>query len=312
VSRLLSVPLVGTNHTPISEFLQYSPLRARWFNPLLLKYNAWFYGRCAFVSSPSQSVLDDLALTGFHAAHCVVSNPVDVQTFTPATRAERNRFKRKYGFSDFTVLYAGRLAAEKRVDLLVRAVARARSSVPPITLAIVGKGRAEDGLRSLARSLGIADRVTFVGFVASDATLAEIYKASDIFCIMSPAESQSLAAMQGMACRLPVIGVRAWGLAEYLARAGGIVVEPNDIGAVAWQLEELFQKPDLRDSVAEQGNVFVQRFATSHIAREWEQIYGDVVRGYHGVDEGQARGHAVLQSGAPTGAEDAHHRTAAH
>src|SRR5580698_7607121 len=57
-SRFLRVPLVGTNHTMLKEYLKYAPIHAPWFTSFALNYMNWYYGRCEIVTAPSPSVLD--------------------------------------------------------------------------------------------------------------------------------------------------------------------------------------------------------------------------------------------------------------
>lgn len=52
VSRIFKKPLVGTNHTPLSEFLKYAPVRIKWLERVALKYVSWYYNKCIFVTAP--------------------------------------------------------------------------------------------------------------------------------------------------------------------------------------------------------------------------------------------------------------------
>ncbi len=275
----LGIPLIGTNHTPLTEFLRYSPVRGAWARRAASRYAAWFYGRCAFVSSPCHAIFREMEAWGFHAPHRVIPNPIRLNVFRPLP--DRSRLKHAFGLSDFTILYAGRLAPEKHLDLLVRAVASLAALAPRITLALLGSGSAEGELRSLCRSLGVADRVHFFGYLPDLASMAEVYNASDVFVIPSTAETQSIAAMQAMACGLPVVGVRSWGLAEYITEATGLLVEPGDQDALTKALAHLVHHPDARFRLGNEGRAFVTRFSPVAIASEWEAIYRRVIEAYH-------------------------------
>ncbi|MEN9560861.1 MAG: hypothetical protein RIQ56_134, partial [Candidatus Parcubacteria bacterium] len=56
-TRLLRIPLIGTNHTPMSEFVRYSPFRGKQITAAILKYTVWFYNHCHYASAPSNPVL---------------------------------------------------------------------------------------------------------------------------------------------------------------------------------------------------------------------------------------------------------------
>jgi glycosyltransferase involved in cell wall biosynthesis len=207
----------------------------------------------------------------FRVRHRVISNPIRLDAFRPLP--QRQLLKAKFDFSDFTILYAGRLAPEKRVDLLVRAVAGLVSEVPAVRLALLGRGSAESDLISLCRSLGMAERVRFLGFLPSHTTVAEAYNAADVFAIASTAETQSIATMQAMACGLPVVGVRAWGLGEYINETNGLLVDPGDVGALGKALTYLAAHPEARVRLGREGQKCVTRFSAPAIATEWEEIY---------------------------------------
>lgn len=81
------------------------------------------------------------------------------------------------------VLYVGRLAAEKKIDLLVRGFALAAMADPGMRLVVVGGGDEESRLRGLAVELGIADRVSFAGWIDDIGQLREFYETA--FCTVS-------------------------------------------------------------------------------------------------------------------------------
>jgi glycosyltransferase involved in cell wall biosynthesis len=278
-ARILGKPLVGTDHTPIAEFARYSPIKADWLGKFLVRYNAWFYNRCHFISSPAQSIFDHMASFSIQKPHRVVPNPIDLETFRPLS--DKKFLKKKYGFSKFTVLYAGRLAPEKSIDVFIKAVALLSEKILDINAVIVGKGSAEDDLRRLAEALGVKNRIKFLGFLEKAQTFAEVYNASDVFVIASATETQSLAAMQAMASGIPVIGARAWGLAEYINQDNGILVDPYDEKAFAEKILYLFKHTLARKRLGRGGVKFVQSFSPPTVAKQWEEIYGGVIERYN-------------------------------
>lgn len=121
----------------------------------------------------------------------------------------------EFDLSGFVVLYTGRLATEKHVDVIIRAIAVARYQIPWISLVITGHGSEEGTLQRLATDLHLRDRIKFLGTVSAE-VLPRIYKAADVFAIASTAETQSLSLMKAMATAIPVVGVKARGLTEYI------------------------------------------------------------------------------------------------
>lgn len=280
----LKRPLVGTNHTPTKEFVRYSPLHGKWVARLLTRYVSWFYNHCRFMSAPSQSIFDEMHPFGFHAPHGVISNPLDSHLFYPLPASKKAAIRRDLGFRGFTLLYAGRLAPEKNIDLIIWAMARLKDKIPDLELTLTGKGSAEKNLRTLTESLGLETQVHFLGFVPHD-RLPDVYNAGDAFVMMSTAETQSLAMMQAMLVAMPVLAARAWGLPEYVKPGTGFLVPPGDVETLAKKILALYLQPKLRKNMGKNARHFARQFSPAIIATKWEQVYRKVIREYREKNE---------------------------
>ena len=279
-SRALGVPLVGTSHTPVTEFVRYGPLKGAWTETVASRLVSWYYNRCVYVTAPSRGILGEMKAFGFTRPCRPISNPIDLAHFVPAEPGERERLKRDFGLSDFTVLYTGRIAEEKHIDVIIRAVAKAKVRIPDITFAVTGHGNAEASLRELAESLGVADRVKFFGTLGIDEH-ARIYRAADVFAIASTAETQSLSLMKAFASGIPAIGVNARALPEYIHADNGFIVEPGDADAMAEHLVFLHDHPERREELGKGGIALVSHFSPAKIASEWIALYKDAISSYN-------------------------------
>jgi glycosyltransferase involved in cell wall biosynthesis len=136
------------------------------------------------------------------------------------------------------VLFLGRLDDEKRVDVLLRAVA-VLTEYPQLLVDLAGDGGERRRLGELAEALGIASRVRFMGHI-SDEELPGIYERSTVFVMPSIAELQSIATMEAMASGRPVIGADAMAL-PHLIHDGdnGYLFPPNDVDALADRLRKV-------------------------------------------------------------------------
>ncbi len=278
-SWALKRPLVGTQHTAVKEFLRYSPIKAKWFTDGFLNYVNWYYEHCDLVTAPSQCVFDEMRSLGFrHDRTQVVSNPVDVKTFRPLPDAVA--LKKKFGFGNATIIHAGRLSVERHPEVLMKALPLIKKAVPDAMLAFAGKGTMEPELHALARELHVEDSIKFLGFV-NHATLCEAYNAAEIFGITSTDDTQSLVMMQAMAAGLPVIGVNARGLPEYINAENGFVVEPNDPAAVAEKAVYLLQNPAAAEKLGAGARAYAEKFSDAHIAEKWEGIYEGAIKDYN-------------------------------
>lgn len=277
-SRRIGVPLIGTNHTAVKEFLRYSPVRSERTDRWILQYVNWYYGKCVLTTAPSQSVIDEMERYGFKGKSAVLSNPIDTNVFRPA--GNKTALKKKYGLSDFCLMYAGRLAPEKNVDVIIKALALAKKSIPEAQLAIAGTGTEEQNLKHLAGSLGVEKSIKFLGFL-DHAKLAEAYNASEAFVMMSTSETQGLVMMQAMACGIPVIGARARALPEYINTENGILVEPDDHKTLAEKIVFLLTNDNVRKKLGAGARESVQKFSAPAVAKEWEQIYERAIADYN-------------------------------
>lgn len=276
-SKFLKVPMVGTNHTAITEFVRYAPIKAVWLEKLSLKYVNWYYGKCKFTSAPSMSVFTEMEGGGFKGRQKVVSNPIDMEAFNVVAIYDKIELKEKFGLSDNTVVYAGRFAPEKNIDVIVRAIALVKKQIPDVTLAMAGHGTSFNDIKKLTIELGLEKNVMFVGTL-SRFELANLYRASEIFAITSTSETQSMTLIQAMACGLPTVGVRARALPEYI-EGNGLLVEAGDSVALAEKIVELLRDEKLRQKLSGCALEFVQKFSDKNIALQWEEIYKKVLSG---------------------------------
>ncbi|GLY43265.1 glucosyltransferase [Amycolatopsis sp. NBRC 101858] len=231
------LPGMATNHFMPDNLLGYTPFPkrvkdalARWAWRDLLRV----YRDARLVTTPTPRAAEVLAGIGLDRAVQVVSCGIDLAHYAaPAARpADR----------PMSVLFVGRLDAEKNIDQLLRALA----PLPHVRADLVGDGTRRDELESLAAGLGITDRVTFHGFVP-DAELVHRYAEADVFCMPGTAELQSLATMEAMAAGLPVIAADALAL-PHLVRHGvnGYLFEPGAITSIARWIADLAADPAAR------------------------------------------------------------------
>ncbi len=276
-AKLLRIPLVGTNHTPITEFLEYGPSKHEIIKKLSRHFVSWYYNKCSLVTAPSQCILDEMKQFGLRQPSQVVSNPIEIKNYYPVAAEDRVELKKEFNLSDFTVLCSGRLAEEKHVDIVIRAVELVEKEFPEVNLAITGGGTAEKSLHKLVADLKLEGNIKFFGFVEPD-VLAKIYQASDIYAIASTAETQSLSLMKAMVVGMPAIGVNAWALPEYINDSNGFVVEPGDCRTMADKIKILYQDKDLRAKLGQGGQETVKNFSEEVIAQQWIKIYTDIIK----------------------------------
>lgn len=182
------------------------------------------------------------------------------------------------GGSDFAVLAVGKLAHGKGIDVLVRAMARIADAT--VVLLLAGDGPEREALGQLAASLGIAQRVRFLG-VRKD--VGDLLAACDLFAMPSRHEGLGNAAMEAMGLERPVVASRAGGLAELVVDGScGLLVEPEDDRGLALAIERVRRDPALARRLAAAGNQRLDEGFRPH------QMVASYLRIYHRALERRA------------------------
>ncbi len=269
----LRIPVVGTNHTTVAGFGPHIPISVARASA----YVSWFYNRCDLVTAPSRSVFEELGLARLHRPHRVVSNPIDTRLFVPLRAGEEAVLRARFGLRRPTITYAGRLGAEKNIDVLLHALAALRGRGVVADLAIAGHGAHEPILRALAVDLGLGDQVKFVGTLPQD-ELAGLLRISDTFAMMSTSETQSMVLLQAMASGIPVVAAASRALPEFVGPGNGVLADPHDPARLADALQALLASPERRRQLGAAGRRSVEQFGVDAVVDAWEALYGSVLR----------------------------------
>nr|MCU0622828.1 glycosyltransferase [Gemmatimonadaceae bacterium] len=178
------------------------------------------------------------------------------------------------------VLFLGRLVARKGAHVLLEAFARLAPAQPDATLRIVGDGPERRALEARAATLGLADRVTFVGAVAPSA-VADEYARAAVFAMPAitdwkgEQEGFGLVLVEAMRAGLPVVASASGGIGD-IVRDGetGRLVAEGDAGALADALTALLARPADAARLGDAGRRDVTaRYAPEAIARTFDAVY---------------------------------------
>ena len=202
----------------------------------------WFTKRATAMQAVSNAIEDALTSKGFDRARIHrIPNAVDTGIFAPALN-RRPEIKAALGISaDFVACFVGRLAAEKALDTLIDAWARAIPRDASAKLVLVGTGPLEEELKAQARFLGLERQVVFAGFVGDQRTIANYWQISDVGLITSEFEGLSNALLEAMACGVPMIGSRVSGNVDLIQpRQTGWLFTPRDVDQLSACLSDVY------------------------------------------------------------------------
>ena len=152
------------------------------------------------------------------------------------------------GKTGFTLVFVGRLAPEKQLETLIRAVALVGDRVPGLAFWMVGDGRDRPALEALAAQLGVTDRVRFWG---QRMDTARFFSAADVFVMSSLTEGLPMSLLQSMSLGIPAILTDVDGNGEILRLTGGGLLTPiGDAPAMAESIVRMATDPQLRAQCA--------------------------------------------------------------
>lgn len=166
----------------------------------------------------------------------------------------------------FTVLSVCRFYPRKRLDVLLRAAACLKGTIPGLEVRIVGNGPEYQRLQQLHTELGLERVVRWLGDLPL-ASLAQEYNRAHVFCLPSVQEGFGIVFLEAMAAGKPIVAARAAAVPEVVQN--GILVEPENPEGLAEGLARIYHDPELRLSLGAAGARDVEQYDVNRIARRF-------------------------------------------
>jgi glycosyltransferase involved in cell wall biosynthesis len=191
--------------------------------------------------------------------------PVDVSRFTRESRGGGG------------VVTVGRLTVQKKIDLIIDAIADLKSRGRVLPLTIIGDGPERAGLERRAQERGIAAETRFVGAVAPEDVPRALGDA-DVFAFPAVDEGLGLAAAEALMLGIPVVASRSGGVPDIVPDGGaGRLVPPGHLAAFTRALEDVLASPASRDQAVAAGRLLRMQLSPAATAEAFEQIYARAV-----------------------------------
>ncbi|PPB49471.1 glycosyltransferase family 4 protein [Arthrobacter pityocampae] len=229
------IRVVATNHFMPENLNPFLPF-PEWFKKIVAK-NSWrdmgkVMGRAAAITTPTPLAAKAMHDHAFLREVLPVSNGIDAAAYEvrPGEAIEPHDHP--------TVLFVGRLAEEKHIDVLIDAVATTPEHLE-VHLEIVGGGEVKPALQAQAARLGIADRVRFRGLIDDDELRLSYIRAA-LFCQPGTAELQSLVTLEAMSASTPVLLANAMALPHLVSDGeNGYLFEPGNAVELGKRITEI-------------------------------------------------------------------------
>ena len=234
MGKYYDIPVVGTFHTKISDYLHYLIRRDKIRNikqvkklakKFTWKYCSFFYNLCDRIIAPSEEMKATLEKHKIRFRKEIAVIPTGIEI--TKSRTSRAKLRKKYGFSEKNkvILHVGRLTKEKNIKTVIKAVSRLNRNIKTV---ITSDGPIREELEKYASSLGMKDSIIFTGYI-SKKVLWDYYKLADLFVMASKTETQGIVLAEAAANKLPAVVLDA--------EVTGGFVRKNKTGIVAKEKE---------------------------------------------------------------------------
>jgi len=181
------------------------------------------------------------------------------------------------GLPERFLLFAGRIASNKGLPILLRAFAQLRTE-PRVDLVLLGRDWGERAnLERLAASLGISERVRFLGHVADRAQYRAVFRACDAFVLPSEWEAFGLVLLEAMAAKRPIVATAVGGVPEVLSGGrSGLLVPYGDPTALAEAIGVVISDRDRARSIVSAGSERVAGLTWERCVERHRALYAAV------------------------------------
>lgn len=227
-------------------------------------------GVTAVSDSLRQQTLDTFDI---HKEIKVIHNFVDFNRFR---RIDKDHFKKAIAPNgEHILVHTSNFRKVKRVEDVVQVFKRVQEQMPS-KLLLIGDGPERHKMEALCRKLQLCDEVRFLG--KQDA-IEELLSLADLFLMPSASESFGLAALEAMACEVPVISSNVGGLPELnIHGKTGYLANVGDVEAMAKYALHILKDPEILAQFRAQALAQAQRFDINNIVPQYEAYYEEVLQ----------------------------------
>jgi 1,2-diacylglycerol 3-alpha-glucosyltransferase len=271
-AEVLNVPLVYTYHTMWTDYSHYLvPMKSNAVEGLIKKVISRIskiYGNnCTELIVPSIKTKEALEQYGLDKRMHVIPTGLELENFDPINRKCEviENIKQMYQINNrFVITFLGRIAEEKSIDVIIKAVFELVKKRTNILCLIVGGGPSLDNLKKLVETYNLENYVIFTGPKSQDA-VPSYYHISDIFVSASITETQGLTFIEAMASGVPVIARRDKNLLEVVNDGynGFFFDRPEELAPLLERVMDLDLKPygkqAYKDAMQYSSEVFCQK-----------------------------------------------------
>jgi glycosyltransferase involved in cell wall biosynthesis len=238
VAKFRNIPIVFTHHTLYEQYTHYVPGDSAALKRFVIELSTHYANLTEHIFAPSESIKSLIQRRGVTKPISVIPTGVTSAHFA---LGNGEKFRRKHNIQQdsFVVGHVGRLAEEKNLEFLAKAVVRFIKKVPKSCLLVVGAGEYATHIKKIFEHAGLLHAVFFTGVLTGKQLVDALY-AMDVFAFTSKSETQGMVLTEAMAASLPVIALDANGVRDVvLDKFNGRLLFKDSIKEFADTLQEL-------------------------------------------------------------------------
>ncbi|MBU3143185.1 glycosyltransferase family 4 protein [Clostridium sp. CF012] len=280
VAKKLDIPVVHTYHTMYEDYIHYVSrgIMLKPASQFAKKVSKLYCRDCSAIIVPTLKVKDALQQYGLLRHIDIIPTGVDLEPF------KRNNYnegliqdeKKSFGINETepVVLFIGRLAKEKSVDIIINSMKELIVKMPNSKLLVVGDGPERENLEALVRLLDIEKSVIFTG-EKPWAEIGRYYQMGDVFVGASLTETQGLTFTEAMAAQVPVVAKYDKNLDDLIRDKinGRIFYKDEDLSEI---LFEVLMNKEECDTMVKNAYDGIEALSSKCFGESVEKVYMEV------------------------------------
>jgi len=278
IARRLGVPLVESYHTFFEEYAdKYVPLLpSAWLRSLARAGSRSQGNSVDRLVVPSVPMKAALATYGVTTPMTVIPTGIAIAPLAPVEATAAFRHRHDISNDAPLLLYVGRVAREKNIDLLIDMLPDVLERHPETMLVIAGEGPARSALERRVETMGLTASVRFIGYLCRETELPAAYRAADLFVFASTSETQGIVLLEALAQETPVVAISRMGTRDVLDEDGGCRIVPEDPAAFAARVSQLLEDDAERDELRAAARRYARSWSAVSMAERLAELYADV------------------------------------
>lgn len=285
VAKKLEIPIIHTYHTVYEDYMHYISKGVEFSPSIARKYSKSFCNHVDGVVAPTKKTEKLLKSYGVLKPIRIIPTGIDFAPFKPESysKEEISRLKEVFHIppNDPIVLFVGRVAKEKSIDVLIKAMPLLLTKIPDAKLVIVGDGPSRLELEELARTLNVRDSVIFTG-MQPWSSIGRMYQLGDVFVSASVTETQGLTFAEAMAAALPVVAMEDESIAGFVRdNYNGHLFHNEE--ELASQLAKVLGDTAHRQRLSENAIHSIKPLSAETFGHNAEAFYREILQIYHGT-----------------------------